>query len=110
MRRVFLAGLVLTCVLIISGVAVAGDVVYTLWEDDEQKFWVRIQNDTDRTIRVQNILIVFYNAKGKPVDQRNEPCKANCSLSPHDTRDFGPYQSPDGTESARVKNVKYSVE
>lgn len=91
-------------------VSTAGDVVYTLWEDDQQQFWVRIQNDTDRAITVENILIVFYNEKGKPIEQRNAPCKGNCTLSPHDTRDFGPHQSPPNTESARVKNVKYSVQ
>jgi hypothetical protein len=92
------------------GSTMAGDVVYTLWEDDQQQFWVRIQNDTDRDIRVETILIAFYNAKGKQIEQRNAPCKGNCNLSAHDTRDFGPHRSPDNTESARVRNVKYSVE
>jgi hypothetical protein len=88
----------------------AGDVVYTLWEDDREQFWVRIQNDTDHTIRVDSILIVFYDAKGRPLDQRNVPCRGNCRLGPHDTRDFGPYNPPASTESARVRNVQYSVE
>ena len=111
MKRGILSGLVLTFILTIAvGVCLAGDVVYTLWEDDQQQFWVRIQNDTDRTIHVENILIIFYNEKGKQIEQRNAPCKGNCTLSPHDTRDFGPHQSPANTESARVRNVKYSVE
>jgi hypothetical protein len=111
MKRGMLSGLVLTFILIIAAsVCFAGDVVYTLWEDDQQQFWVRIQNDTDRTIHVENILIIFYNEKGKQIEQRNAPCKGNCTLSPHDTRDFGPHQSPANTESARVRNVKYSVE
>jgi hypothetical protein len=111
MKRGMLSGFVLTFILIIAaGVCSAGDVVYTLWEDDQQQFWVRIQNDTDRTIHVENILIIFYNEKGKQIEQRNAPCKGNCTLSPHDTRDFGPHQSPANTESARVRNVKYSVE
>jgi hypothetical protein len=111
MKRGVLTGLFLTMSLaILAGIAMAGDVVYTLWEDDQQQFWVRIQNDTDRTITVENILIVFYNDKGKPLEQRNTPCKGNCTLSAHDTRDFGPHQAPTNTESARVKNVKYSVQ
>jgi hypothetical protein len=111
MKRGVLTGLFLTMSLaILAGVATAGDVVYTLWEDDQQQFWVRIQNDTDRTITVENILIVFYNDKGKPIEQRNTPCKGKCTLSAHDTRDFGPHDSPANTESARVKNVKYSVQ
>jgi hypothetical protein len=111
MKRGVLTGLLLTMSLaILAGIAIAGDVVYTLWEDDQQQFWVRIENDTDRTITVENILIVFYNDKGKPVEQRNAPCKGSCTLSAHDTRDFGPHQSPANTESARVKNVKYSVQ
>lgn len=89
---------------------IAGDVVYTMWEDDQGMFWVRIQNDTDRSIRVGHILIVFYNSKGKPIEERIEPCKGNCQLSPRDTRDFGSYDPPDGTQSARVRNVKYTVE
>ena len=88
----------------------AGDVVYTLWEDDKEQFWVSIQNDTDHTVRVDSILIVFYNAKGKPIEQRNVPCKGDCSLAPRDTRDFGPYSAPPNTDSARVRNVRYSVE
>jgi hypothetical protein len=111
MKRGMSSGLLLTFILAIAAsVCFAGDVVYTLWEDDQQQFWVRIQNDTDRTIHVENILIIFYNEKGKQIEQRNAPCKGNCTLSPHDTRDFGPHQSPANTESARVRNVKYSVE
>jgi hypothetical protein len=111
MKRGYLAGLFLAVTLaVIVGISFAGDVVYTLWEDDQQQFWVRIQNDTDRTIRVENILIAFYDGKGKQIEQRNAPCRGNCTLSRHDTRDFGPHQSPENTESARVRNVKYSVE
>jgi hypothetical protein len=111
MRRGILSGLVLAISLMVAvGSSLAGDVVYTLWEDDQQQFWVRIQNDTDRTIHVENILIAFYNAKGKQIEQRNAPCRGDCTLSPHDTRDFGPHSSPASTESARVRNVKYSVE
>ena len=111
MRRRILSVLVIAISLaVVVGSTFAGDVVYTLWEDDEQQFWVRIQNDTDRTIHVEQILIAFYNAKGKQIDQRNAPCRGNCTLSPHDTRDFGPHSAPTGTESARVRNVKYSVE
>ena len=65
MRWGLMSGLILTMSLVaVVGVSLAGDVVYTLWEDDQQQFWVRIQNDTDRTIQVENILIVFYDAKG----------------------------------------------
>jgi len=110
MKRGVLSGLLFTISLaVLAGVAFGGDVVYTLWEDDQQQFWVRIQNDTDRTIGVENIFIVFYNEKGKPIEQRNAPCKGNCTLAPHDTRDFGPHSAPQNTESARVRNVKYSV-
>jgi hypothetical protein len=100
----------LATIVLVASLSYSGDVVYTLWEDDGGQFWVRIQNDTDHSIRVESIFIVFYSAKGKPIDQKNFPCKGNCRLSPHDTRDFGPYAAPDGTESARVRNVKYSVE
>jgi hypothetical protein len=96
--------------LSIAQMSYAGDVVYTMWEDDGGKFWVRIENDTERNIVVENILIVFYNDKGKPVDERNIPCRGNCRLASRDTRDFGPHDAPAQTESARVRNVKYSVE
>jgi hypothetical protein len=106
-----LSGLLMFAVaLSVSVLSYAGDVVYTMWEDDQGQFWVRIQNDTDRAITVESILIVYYNQKGKPVDQKAVPCKGNCGLSPRDTRDFGPYNPPPGTDSARVRNVKYSVE
>jgi len=85
--------------ILVARASQAGDVVYTLWEDDGGQFWVRIQNDTDHTIRVQSILIVYYNQKGKPIDQQNIPCTGNCRLSPHDTKDFGPYQPPANTEA-----------
>jgi hypothetical protein len=101
---------VIVLLSLLTGIAYAGDVVYTLWEDDGGQFWVRIQNDTDRTIRVESIVIVFYSDRGKPLDQRNVPCRGNCGLAAHDTRDFGPYNPPPNTESARVRNVKYSVE
>jgi hypothetical protein len=97
-------------VVLTASLSMAGDVVYTMWEDDGGEFWVRIQNDTDRTIRVESILIVFYNAKGKPIEERNVPCRGNCRLSTRDTRDFGPYSPPPNTESARVRNVRYAVE
>jgi hypothetical protein len=93
-----------------ASLSIAGDVVYTMWEDDGGELWVRIQNDTDRTIRVESILIVFYNAKGKPIDEKVFPCKGNCKLSSRDTRDFGPYHPPPNTESSRVRNVRYAAE
>jgi hypothetical protein len=102
--------LAVMCLLILAVQANAGDVVYTMWEDDQGMFWVRIQNDTDRSIRVGAIMIVFYDAKGRPIEERNVPCSGNCKLSPRDTRDFGSYEPPAGTESARVRNVRYSVE
>ena len=102
--------LLVAAALSIAVSSFAGDVVYTMWEDDQGQFWVRIQNDTDRAISVESILIVYYNQKGKPVDQRAVPCKGSCRLSPRDTRDFGPYTPPPGTDSARVRNVKYTVE
>lgn len=102
--------LFVTVALLIAASSYAGDVVYTMWENDQGQFLVRIQNDTDRAISVESILIVFYNQKGKPVDQKSVPCKGSCRLSPRDTRDFGPYDPPPGTDSARVRNVKYSVE
>src|SRR5262249_6392092 len=97
-------------VLAITQYLWAGDVVYTMWEDDSGKLWVRIQNDTDRSIHVESILIVSYNKNGKPVNNQEVPCKGNCKLTPHDTRDFGPYTPPANSESSRVRNVKYSVE
>jgi hypothetical protein len=100
----------LFAILLFSLPVMAGDVVYTMWEDDSGHFWVRIQNDTDRTIRVGSIVIVFYNGKGTPIEERNARCEGNCRLSPRDTRDFGSYEPPAGTASARVRNVKYSVE
>jgi hypothetical protein len=106
LRSVFLA---LTLMLIAS-LTSAGDVVYTMWEDDGGELWVTIQNDTDRTIRVDSILIVFYNAKGKPVENRNVACKGDCRLSSRDKRDFGPYQPPANSESSRVRNVRFTVE
>lgn len=102
--------LILPVLICFGQLSFAGDVVYTMWEDDGGQLWVRIQNDTDRSIRVESILIVFYNAGGKPIDQKNVPCSGNCRLSSRDTRDFGPYSPPPKTESSRVRNVKYTVE
>ena len=64
--------ILLVAIVLLSLPAMAGDVVYTMWEDDQGMFWVRIQNDTDRSIRVGRILIVFYNPKGTPIEERNE--------------------------------------
>jgi hypothetical protein len=100
----------LLTILLFTLPVLAGDVVYTMWEDDQGMFWVRIQNDTDRSIRVGSIVIVFYNNKGTPIEERNARCQGDCRLSPRDTRDFGSYEPPSGTSSARVRNVKYSVE
>lgn len=100
----------LLAIIALVQLSYAGDVVYTMWEDDGGKLWVRIQNDTSRTINVESILIVSYNKNGKPVNQQEVPCEGNCRLSPHDTRDFGPYSPPPNSESSRVRNVKYSVE
>lgn len=102
--------LVVIGLLFAAQAARAGDVVYTIWEDDGGRFLVRIENDTERRIQVETILIVFYNERGKPVDQQNIPCKGDCGLGPHDTKDFGPYAPPAGADSARVRNVRYSVE
>lgn len=101
--------ILVAALMVVQGVF-AGDVVYTMWEDDGGDFWVRIQNDTDRTIRVESILIVFYSEKGKRLDEANVPCRGNCRLASRDTRDFGPYNPPANSVSARVRNVKYSVE
>jgi hypothetical protein len=106
-RKAFIAALALIAVVQLS---YAGDVVYTMWEDDGGQLWVRIQNDTNRPIKVESILIVSYNKSGKPVNQKDVPCEGNCRLSPHDTRDFGPYDPPANSESSRVRNVKYTVE
>jgi hypothetical protein len=106
----FKYSVLLVAILLFALPVMAGDVVYTMWEDDQGMFWVRIQNDTDRAIRVGGILIVFYNAKGAPIEERNVRCQGDCRLSPRDTRDFGSYEPPAGTSSARVRNVKYSVE
>ena len=111
MKRGILSGLILTLIMAIAvGAAQAGDVVYTLWEDDQQQFWVRIQNDTDNTYRVESIIIEFYNEKGKRIEQRNAPCKEKCTLNSHDTRDFGPHQAPANTESAKVRKVNCAIE
>lgn len=97
-------------VMLTASLSMAGDVVYTMWEDDGGELWVTIQNDTDRNIRVDSILIVFYNAKGKPIENRNVDCQGNCRLSSRDKRDFGPYQPPPNSESSRVRNVRFTVE
>lgn len=106
-KQAFIAGLAL---LIFVQLSYAGDVVYTMWVDDGGQLWVRIQNDTNRTIKVESILIVSYNKSGKPVKDQEVPCEGNCKLSQHDTRDFGPYKPPENSESSRVRNVKYTVE
>lgn len=108
MRKI--AFITVLAVLAIVQLSYAGDVVYTMWEDDGGQLWVRIQNDTTRSIRVQSILIVSYNKNGKPVNEKEVPCEGNCRLSPHDTRDFGPYNPPPNSESSRVRNVKYDIE
>jgi hypothetical protein len=102
--------MVIVVMAALAGLSYAGEVVYTLWEDDGGQFHVLIQNDTDRTIRVESILIAFYDQKGKPLEQQNLPCKGDCRLSAHDKRDFGPYNPPPKSESARVRNVQYSAE
>ena len=102
--------IVVIALALMAGLSYAGEVVYTLWENDAGQFVVLIQNDTDSAVRVQSILIVFYNQKGKPIDKQNVPCTGNCRLAAHDKRDFGPYTPPKETESARVLNVNYHVE
>src|ERR1041385_6971547 len=102
--------MVVVVLALMAGVSYAGGGVYTPLEKDAGQFVVLIQNDTDSAVRVQSILIVFYNQKGKPIDKQNVPCTGNCRLAAHDKRDFGPYTPPPQTESARVLNVKFLVE
>lgn len=93
-----------------SNLSLAGDVLYTMWEDDESQIWIRIQNDMDRKIQIESISLVFYDPRGKPMAEKQEKCKANCTLRPHDTTELGPYSRPEGSQSSRVRFLKYSVE
>jgi hypothetical protein len=88
----------------------AGDVVYTMWEDENENVWVRFENHTESVIRIQEILIVFYDVKGRPVGDRKVACTEQCRVASRDVRDFGPFSTPESYHSARVRNVKYAVE
>lgn len=93
-----------------SNLSLAGDVVYTMWEDDDSQIWIRIQNDMDRKIVIESISLVFYDRRGKPIAEKQQKCKENCSLGSHDATELGPYSYPEGSHSSRVRYLKYSVQ
>jgi hypothetical protein len=93
-----------------SNVSLAGDVLYTTWEDDDSGIWIVIQNEMDRKIRLENICLIFYDQKGKPIKEQHENCQIECNLHPHQTMDFGPYEYPTNSRISRVRYVKYSFE
>jgi hypothetical protein len=94
----------------VVGTAVSADVSYTMWEDEAENVYIRIHNGTEHTIRVHEISIGFYDAKGKPLEQRTTYCRNDCSLPQQDVRDFELHRKPEKAESYRVRNVRYSIE
>lgn len=94
----------------ISSWSFAGDVSYTLWEDEDDQIWVRIQNGLDEKIKVEAVLLLFYDAKRNPVEEKQFPCKQNCDLAEHDVGDFGPFEKPANSESCRLRKVRYRIQ
>jgi hypothetical protein len=93
-----------------SNVSVAGDVLYTTWEDHSSSIWVIIQNEMDHKIHVEKICLIFYDRKGKPIKEKQEEPQENCNLKPHQTLQFGPFEQLSNSHIARVRYIKYSVE
>ncbi|HJZ12237.1 MAG TPA: hypothetical protein VJ521_08805, partial [Acidobacteriota bacterium] len=85
----------------------AGDLTYTAWEDEEENLWVRIVNGRVSKVRIEEIVIVFYDKKGKPIDQRNYPCSADCALAQNDARDFLLEGKPQGADAYQVRNIRF---
>jgi hypothetical protein len=106
----YLRPIILAACLIISTLCFAGDVSYTLWEDESDQVWVRIQNGLDQKIKVEVVQFVFYDAKRKPVDEKQFPCTENCDLAQHDVADFGPFEKPANSESCRLRKVRYRIQ
>jgi len=77
-----------------SGLCFAGDVMYTLWEDDQSQVWITIENNMDRTIHIESISLAFYDRKGRPTEEQLQECEKNCKLHPKDATDFGPFRPP----------------
>jgi hypothetical protein len=90
--------------------SLAGDVLYTTWEDDESRIWIIIQNEMNSKIQIEKICLTFYDQKGKPLKEQQEHCEQKCNLRPQETMEFGPYEYPPNSKVARVRYVKYSVE
>jgi hypothetical protein len=96
--------------LSLASVCAAADVMYSLWEDENDNVWIRIENGLDESIKVESISLIFYNSKGTPVQHQQSACNDNCILEKHDVRDFGAYQKPDSAETCRVQKIRYAVQ
>lgn len=101
---------IIVVIFLVAGFSVAGDVTYTIWEDEAENLWIRIHNGIDHVIRVEEISITFYDAKSRPVEQRIIYCRKDCSLARQDVRDFGLQRKPENAESYKLRNVRYAIE
>jgi len=110
MEKYFRQILLPACSIFLALLCFAGDVSYTLWEDEDDQIWVRIENGSEQRIKVETILLVFYDSKGKPVEQKQFPCTEHCLLASHDVGDFGPYSKQPGAESCRLQKVRYVIQ
>jgi hypothetical protein len=88
----------------------AGELTYTAWEDEEQNVWVRIVNGRASKIRIEEIVIAFYDNKGRPIEHRGYPCSENCLLSQNDARDFMLEGKPQGADAYQVRNIRFKNE
>jgi hypothetical protein len=100
----------LLTVLLFTQTSEAGELTYTVWEDEQDTLWVRIQNGTAKKIRVEEIQVLFYDKKGKPVEERGFPCSGDCLLIQEDARDFKLEKRPETCEDYRVRNVRFKSE
>jgi len=96
-----------SCGILAAAIAFGGDVTYTLWDDEEDQIWIRIQNGSDQNIKIEFILLAFYDSKGRPVSQKQYGCTESCVLNKHGVADFGPYLRPEGSTDCRLQRVRY---
>jgi hypothetical protein len=95
--------------LAVYPLSASGDLTYRVWEDEQEKLWVWVENGTDKKIKLEEFLVTYFDAKGKPTE-RKFPCSTNCSLPKKDAKDYPLEKKPSDADTYRVRNIRFSVE
>src|SRR5262245_54725361 len=73
--------------------AQSGDVLHSIWYDDDRQLWVKVTNHSESGIVVQRITVEFTNSS-KAIEQRQIRCQDKCRIDQEAEKDFGPLVIP----------------